>query len=132
MEIKSFDDIISLKEVHKLDFINTNYLEFLTIYKDYIIAVYPFVIEARKKNLSGKSSIISYHHTDFNKGIIDVDPCDIYEKVAIFAINLISHISYLNIYNGKSDDYLNNMNIFKSMVIESIRNDKINTILNED
>jgi hypothetical protein len=121
MEIKSFDDIISLKEVHKLDFINTDYREFLTIYKDYIIAVYPFVIEARKKNLinlsfGGKSSIISYHHTDFNKGIIDVDPCDIYEKV----------------YNGKSDDYLNNMNIFKSMVIESIRNDKINTILNED
>lgn len=126
--------IIDLNEVHKLNFIQTSFREYLCVYGDYIICVYPFAIKVEWSfrmdgkpltydyfKLSGVRS--SYHHHDFLSGEIDTDPCEIYEMVS--GIRIHHHESDSNFMNN---DYSENIKLFESEIISQRRNNKINEL----
>jgi hypothetical protein len=127
------DKIIDLNEVHKLKFFNVSFREYYSVYDDYIIQVYPFVISLSKAfdnkgkplnyeiiRMSGRSR---YHHQDYIKGKISVDPCDIYEKV-----------SGVKIHQGESDSHLMNksyeedIRLFDAEILSQKRELKLNKL----
>lgn len=65
----------------------------------------------------------SHHHHDFIDGDINIDPCDIYEK-----------ISGVKIHHGDIDDmnrdYTDNIKDFESEIISHFRDIKIDKIFN--
>jgi hypothetical protein len=127
------DKIIDLNEVHKLKFFNVSFRDYYSVYGDYIIQVYPFVISLSKAfdnkgkplnyeiiRMSGRSR---YHHSDYTDGIVSVDPCDIYERV-----------SGIKIHQGESDDHLMNksyeeeIRLFDAEILSQRRELKLNKL----
>ncbi len=127
------DKIIDLNEVHKLKFFNVSFRDYYSVYGDYIIQVYPFVISLSKAfdnkgkplnyeiiRMSGRSR---YHHSDYTDGIVSVDPCDIYERV-----------SGIKILQGESDDHLMNksyeeeIRLFDAEILSQRRELKLNKL----
>ncbi len=128
--------VIDLKEVHNLKFYCTSYREYLCVYGDYIIGVYPFVIKVEWSfRADGKPLTYYYfrmqgvrssiHHQDFRMSEIDTDPCDIFEKVC-----------GVKIHRGESDDHLMNIDhiddirAFESEILSQKRGNKLDEILN--
>jgi len=127
--------IVDLKEVHNMKFYNTSFREYLCVYGDYIIAVYPFAIKVEWSH-RGDGRPVNYehfkmqgvrsghHHQDFTKGDISTDPCDIFEKVCGVRIH------HLN----DSDDHLMNIDhsddirSFESEILSQKRDNKLNEL----
>jgi hypothetical protein len=128
------DKLLNLKDIHKMKFFNTNFREYLCVYGDYIIGVYPFVINIKwsfKDNkpvtydnfrLLNHYSMI--HHNDFTLGKVDTDPCDIFEDVCGIKIHkneLDSHLMYL--------DHEDEIRMFESEIILQKRDNRLKDIL---
>ena len=129
------NEVIDLKEVHKMKFFNTSYREYLCVYGDYIIGVYPFAIKVEWSfRADGKLVTYDYfkmqgvrsrhHHQDFTKGEVNTDPCDIFEKVC-----------GVKIHSGESDNNLMNIDhkddirMFESEILSQKRDNKLKEIL---
>jgi len=135
------NEVIDLKEVSKLHFINTSFREYLCVYGDYIIAVYPFAIKVEWSfRADGKPVTYDYfkmqgvrsrhHHQDFTKGLISTDPCDIFEEICGIKIH------HRGDDNGSiSDDHLmyidhsGDIRSFESMIVSQKRDNKLKEIL---
>jgi hypothetical protein len=133
-DLPSPSDVVDLKEVHKMKFYHTSYREYLCVQGDYIIGVYPFAIKVERvfdndggantydrfKTLGVRSM---YNHNDFDKGLIDMDPCDIFEKV-----------SGIKIHHDESDDHLriinhsNDISGFDAEVLSYRRDKRLNEL----
>jgi hypothetical protein len=101
------NQIINLSDISCLRFYNISYREYLAIYDEWIIGVYPWAVSVTSiwkddgtlvdleyiKIFSRKSSVL--HHNDFLRGKCDYDPCVIFEDV-----------SGVKIHQGESDDHL--------------------------
>jgi len=127
------NQIIDLRDICKLEFHNISYREYLAIYDEWIIGVYPFVVNITSiwkeegtlvdleyiKIFSRKSGL---HHQDFLGGKCDYDPCDIFEEVC-----------GVKIHHGESDDhlmYLDHSGDKESFNIRAhIRNQKLDALL---
>ena len=123
-------EVIDLTQLHTLTFFNTSYREYLTVYQDWIIGVYPFAVRIEKA-LTLYNKPLTYneyeilgvrsqlHHIHFNDGFINTDPCDIYEKV-----------SGIKIHHRESDnhmmnkDHTNDIKLFEAQIISLNRNNK--------
>lgn len=131
------NQVINLREIPNLKFFNTNYREYLAVYNNYIIGVYPFAIKIEHA-FDGDNNPMTYeffktmgvrsahHHNDYTTGysIINVDPCALYEE-----------ISGIRIHHGESDDWKINIDYkdpikaFESEIISQNRNNKIDKLL---
>lgn len=128
------NELLGLKELHKMKFYNTSFREYLCVYGDYIIGVYPFAIKVDKA-FDNDGNPITYeqfsllgvrshhHHSDFTKGVIDVDPCDIFEKVCGIRIHQGESDNHL-----KSIDYSNDIRGFNAEIISERRDSKLNDL----
>jgi hypothetical protein len=128
------NEVINLKEIDKIKFFNISYREYVGVYGDYIIGVYPFAIKI-DKSFKDDGSPITYgdfkmygvkskhHHVDFTEGKIDTDPCDIYEKV-----------SGVKIHHGEPDNHMMNIyheddiKLFEAEIISQRRDSKLNEL----
>jgi len=128
------NEIIELSEIPNLKFYNTSYREYLAVYGEYIIKVYPFAVGVERSFLTDGSPVTydslklagarsHQHHNDFISGKIDIDPCDIYEVV-----------SGTKIHSGGSDSYLMNkehsgdIRGFESFILSIKRDSKLKEI----
>lgn len=130
------NEVIDLKEIYNLKFFRTSYREYLGVYGDYIIGVYPFAIlveNAYKDNkpitydhfkMCGVRS--SHHHQDYVNKKINTDPCDVYES-----------ISGTKIHRGVSDrhlmniDHIDDIKLFEVDILSQKRDNKLTDILHE-
>ena len=137
------NEVINLKEIDKIKFFNISFREYVGVYGGYIIGVYPFVViidRASKydgnpithndfKTYGVKSMFfifisqrvfLTHHHNDFIDGKIDIDPCDIYEKV-----------SGIKIHHNEPDDHMididhgNDIRLFEAEIISQSRESKL-------
>lgn len=137
-EIPLPNQIISLIEISSLKFYNVSYREYLTVYDEWVIGVYPFSVTISKStrpdgsiidldyfNISSKKS--GFHHQDFLSGKCDYDPCDIFEEVC-----------GVKIHHGQSDwhlMYLNHTDDIKEFeeelrsILSNRRNKQIESLL---
>jgi hypothetical protein len=125
---------LPLLEVHKLKFFYVDFREYYSVYGDYIIHVFPFVISLSKITYEDKPlnyeiinmfkrASLRYHHQDYIKGKVSVDPCDIYERV-----------SGIKIHQGESDYHLMNksyeeeIRLFDAEILSQRREQKLNKL----
>lgn len=128
-------NILDIKEIDSIKFFNTSFREYLGIYGEYIIGVYPFTITVNRSFGDGNRPISYYefkmqgvvssqHHIDFIKNEISFDPCDVYEK-----------ISGIKIHNGGDDahtmsiDHTDEIKFFEAEILSKIRDYKLKIIL---
>jgi hypothetical protein len=137
-EVPLPDEVISLDKIGSLKFFNVSYREYLAVYGEWVVSVYPFVvrissvwredgslIDLQYFNYYSKRS--GYHHNDFVEGRCDYDPCDIFEEVC-----------GVRIHRGESDSHLMNLDHVEDIrgfeeelrsVISIRRNNKIDSII---
>ena len=137
-EVPLPNQIISLDKISSLKFWNVSYREYMVVWGEWIIEVYPFVVQVTSV-WKGDGSLIDWHyfrhyskrsghhHQDFVRGDCDYDPFDIYEEVC-----------GVKIHRGESDDhlmYLDHTNDIRGFeeelrgVISNRRNNQIESIL---
>ena len=127
-------DNIDLSNIKNLKFYNVSYREYLALYNDLIIGVYPFAITIQSA-YNENGSVVSYenlkyshrtqlHHQNFVKGVITHDdPCIIFEEV-----------SGRKIHHNEGDDDLMQLDhkldvqSFESGIKSTIRDDKLKSI----
>lgn len=129
-------NILDIKEIDSIKFFNTSFREYLGVYGEYIIGVYPFAITVNRAFGNDNRPISYYefkmqgvrssqHHIDFIKNEISFDPCDVYEK-----------ISGIKIHNGEDDSHKNiltekraEIKFFEAEILSQIRDYKLKIIL---
>lgn len=132
------NEVINLKEIDKIKFFNISYREYVGVYGDYIIGVYPFVVKIDRAFRDDGSPITyddfkmygvksMHHHNDFIEGKIDTDPCDIYEKVSGIKIHHTGteHESDNHMMNI---DHVDDIKLFEAEIISQSRDRKLNKI----
>ena len=110
-----------------IKFYNTSFREYVGIYDEYIIGVYPFVIAYDKLPIDYSHTSFShshnlFSHNDYKDGIISIDPCDIFEEVSGIRIH---HGDLLPLH---LNDYSYNIKCFNSYIISRNRNNKLDSI----
>ena len=121
------DDFIRLSEIKNLRFHHVNYREYLSVWGDWIIGVYPFAVNItsiykRDGSLIGYDDFpyslgkVQYHHNNFVNGDIDYDPCLIYEEVSGFRIH---HYQSDDCLMGL--DHSDSIRLFESDIISQLR-----------
>jgi hypothetical protein len=125
------NEVINLKEIDKIKFFNISFREYVGVYGGYIIGVYPFVVIIDRASKYDGNPITHndfkmygvksmHHHYDFIDGKIDIDPCDIYEKV-----------SGIKIHHNEPDDHMididhgNDIRLFEAEIISQSRESKL-------
>ncbi len=131
------NEVINLSEVDKIKFHHVSFREYVAVYDKYIIGIYPFSIKIDNA-LKGDVPInyndfkmygdkSSHHHHDFRSGDIDIDPCDIYEKIS----GVKYHDEFQrSLVDERLADYTNNIKDFESELISHFRDRKIDKIFN--
>lgn len=130
------NEVINLAEVDKIKFYNISFREYIGIYDKYIIGVYPFSIKIDNALKDGMPITYddlkmygvksSHHHHDFLDGNIDIDPCDIYEKIS--GVKTHQGAGWPDDIDDMNRDYTDNIKDFESEIISHFRDIKIDKI----
>jgi hypothetical protein len=131
-------DYSKIEEIdfNAIKFLNTSFRELSAIVDGrYIVRIYsfvvqvsvfhkPFIYEKLKFYDKDIKDILRVHHGDFTDGFSKLDPCNIFED--IYGIRIHHGESDIHLMNKT---YLDEITLFESDMISSLRERKINQII---